>query len=570
MIAVDKWNLQQVLLLGVLSAENPKKACGATLPPDLYCAATLAFADTAHRVRRIGDDPSTNHPDRMMTERFARNTAYSTAAGLIMSLGRFATTVAMARVLGVEATGVAAFALWLISLTCAITSLGVYPTLTRYLPELKSANDAASLARLLLVPYGGVACLAAVLFVASYEADLFGLAARSPIVLGQASIALVIALYLVQSLATFGLGYLVGQQRFRRFAVISAISNILQLLIVVVGGLAWGVNGALLGYLAGWLPLALVCAGLLGGKPRAPEQVRSRLFRFSMFSWASTLANELVWARLEMAFLGHFWGSGAVGLYSVGFTLASLATQGPLLLTGGLLPYFAEAIGSNRHERARARLQTAMRLVAFFVLPMCFGISTMIPKLLPMLYGESFSGGVVPAMVLVSSAGIGANIVVPLAFINGMERSDFLFALNITGAAISFVLGFIFVSTFGIMGAAFARAVVQIYVVIVSLWFLRSRLSCKLPLLHLGLLGVSALASAASALLVSTQLQGLVGLLLSVAIAVIVYLLLVRWTKAIPDEDIESLEILFAHGPPALQRVASLALNAILGSRRRR
>jgi O-antigen/teichoic acid export membrane protein len=187
-----------------------------------------------------------------------------------------------------------------------------------------------------------------------------------------------------------------------------------------------------------------------------------------------------------------------------------------------------------------------------------------------MLYGESFSGGIVPAMVLVSSAGIGANIVVPLAFISGMERSDFLFALNIVGAAISFVLGFILVSTVGIMGAAFARAVVQIYVVIVSLWFLRSRLSCKLPLLHLGLLGVSALVSAASALLVSTQLQGLAGLLLSVVIAVFVYLLLVRLMKAIPDEDIESLEILFAHAPPALQRVASLALNVILGSRRSR
>jgi O-antigen/teichoic acid export membrane protein len=503
-----------------------------------------------------------------MTQRFARNTAFSTAAGLIMSIGRFATTIAMARVLGVEATGVAAFALWLTSLVCAITSLGVYSTLTRYLPELKSEEDARKLTRLLLLPYGGVALLSAIMFAALYKIDFLGLADRTSAVIGTASLTLVIVLYVIQSLATFGLGYVVGKQQFRDFAVVSLISNLLQVSLVIIAGLKWGINGVLFGYIAGWLPFALICGRAGFGELGVPEQLRNRLYKFTIFSWASTLANELVWARLEMAFLGHFWGSGAVGLYSVGFTLASLATQGPLLLTGGLLPYFAEAISSNRQERAKIRLQTAMRLVAFFVLPMCFGVAALIPELLPLLYGSSFADGSLAAMILVSSAGLGANIVVPLAFINGMERSDFLFTLNITGAIFSLVLGVILVSSIGIVGAALARASVQVYVLTVSLWFLHRRLNCDLPLAHLGLLSVSALASAFVAGSLASHIPGLLGILLSVPAAALVYILLVRVLNAIPDEDIESLQGLFSHVPAPLQRSTALALSAILGGRR--
>jgi len=503
-----------------------------------------------------------------MAQRFARNTAYSTIAGLIVSIGRFATTIAMARVLGVEETGAAAFALWLISLLCAVTSLGVYTTLTRYLPELKSDNDAQRLTRLLLLPFGAVALLTAFALAAFYETDLANLAGQALAPLGNANVLLVILLYVIQSLASFGLGYLVGQQQFRNFAAVSLISNLLQVSLVIVAGLKWGVNGVLFGFIVGGLPFALLCLRLGIGKPGLPVQLQNRLFKFTVFSWASTLASELVWARLEMAFLGHFWGSGAVGLYSVGFTLASLATQGPLLLTGGLLPYFADAISGNQLDRAKIRLQTAMRLVAFFVLPMCFGMAALIPELLPLLYGNSFAAGSTAAMILVSSAGLGANVVVPLAFINGMERSDFLFAVNITGAVLSLALGLILVASLGIEGAALARASVLIFVLAASLWFLRCRLGCRPPLAQLSLLFVSALASACVAGLVASQVPGLLGFLISVPAAALVYVLLVRVLKAIPDEDIESLQGLFAHGPVRLRRGTGLALRVLLGNRR--
>jgi O-antigen/teichoic acid export membrane protein len=504
-----------------------------------------------------------------MAQRFARNTAYSTAAGFIISVGRFATTIAMARVLGVQETGVAAFALWLISLICAVTNLGIYTSLTRYLPELRSNNDARQLTRLLLLPFAGVTLLTAAVFAAMYASGVISLASKTVVFGPSVNLFVVISLYIIQSLSSFGLGYLIGQQEFRNVASLALIANLVQVPLVIVAGLKWGVDGVLLGYIAGGLPFALLCLGLGVGKPRLPAQLQNRLLKYAVFSWASTLANEFVLARLEILFISQLLGSAAVGLYSIGFTLASLATQGPLLLTGSLLPYFAEAIsGSGQVEKAKAMLQTAMRLVAFFVLPMCFGVAAVIPELLPLVYGNSFASGSFAAMILVSAAGLGANIVVPLSFINGMERSDFLFAVNITGAILSLALGFVLVSSLGLMGAALARASVLVYLLATSCWFLKRHLACPVPLAQLSLLFVSAIVSACVAGLVASQMTGLVGLLLSVPAAVLVYILLVRFLKAIPDEDIERLHGLFDRIPASLRLGIRLALRVLLGGSR--
>jgi O-antigen/teichoic acid export membrane protein len=498
-----------------------------------------------------------------MARGFARNTAYSSAAGLIISLGRFATVIATARVLGVEETGVAAFALWLISLVGATTDLGVYASLTRYLPELGSDSDARQLARSLLLPFAGVALLTALVFATFYTTGVISLAAKTTIFGRNAGLFTIILVYVTQSLGHFGLGYLVGRQEFRKFAFFALISNLLQVPLVIVAGLRWGVNGVLWGYIVGQAPFAFLCFIQGRGRPRLPAQLKNRLFKFAIFSWASALAFELVWARLEMAFLSHYWGSVAVGLYSVGFTLASLATQGPLLLTGGLLPYFAEAISNSRIESANAMLRTATRLVAFFVLPTCLGMAAVIPELLPLLYGKGFAAGSTAAMILVSAAGLGANMVVPQNFISGLERSDFLFVLNITGAILSLLLAFILVPQIGILGAALGRALVQIYVVAVSFWFLRYRLGFPLPLTSFALIFLSALASACVAGLVASQITGLTGVLLAVPLAAVVYVLVVRLLRAVPDEDISRLRELFERSPVSIQRGVGLVSRII-------
>ncbi len=69
-------------------------------------------------------------------EQFARNSAYGTMAGLCTALGSVMASVIVAHSLGVEGTGVIAFALWVVMLAAAVADLGIQSTLARYLPEL--------------------------------------------------------------------------------------------------------------------------------------------------------------------------------------------------------------------------------------------------------------------------------------------------------------------------------------------------------------------------------------------------------------------------------------------------
>jgi O-antigen/teichoic acid export membrane protein len=170
-------------------------------------------------------------------------------------------------------------------------------------------------------------------------------------------------------------------------------------------------------------------------------------------------------------------------------------------------------------------------------------------------------------VILVSAAGLGANIVVPLNFINGMERSDFLFVVNIVAAMMSVALGLMFVYYMGVVGAALARASIQIFLLSATFWFLRCRLACPLPLRDLGLLFVSALSSACTAVLIALSVSGLSGLFLAILAATLVYPLFVRLLRAMPTEDFDRMAALFERLPVPLQRGISAA-RILLGSAR--
>src|SRR4051812_27196884 len=76
-----------------------------------------------------------------MATRFARNTLFSTIAGLCYSIGAFLTSIIVARVLGGEGAGVVGLAIWILTLTVAVSDIGIYSSLTRFLPELTHSGN---------------------------------------------------------------------------------------------------------------------------------------------------------------------------------------------------------------------------------------------------------------------------------------------------------------------------------------------------------------------------------------------------------------------------------------------
>ena len=490
-----------------------------------------------------------------MPGRFARNSLFSTLAGLGTALGSLLSMVLVARILGVTATGQIAYMLWIVMLAVTFADFGIYQSLTRYLPELTAKDEGETawrLAAYLLRPALVFAGLGAAAFV--YRA----LTARADGPIAPNGWWLIGLLFMLQLISSFGLGLLRGMQHFDAAAKLTLASLVLQALAVFAGALLAGVDGALLGYCFGNMLPIIVIARLVGRSPLISRELRARVIKFALFSWAGALTLTLVWSRLELFFLQRYLGSEAVALFTVGLTLANLASQGPLLLTGGLLAHFSENYGRHNIERMQDAYSTATRVMAFILFPTCLGLAAVVPLLLPMVFGPNFAPAVPAASVLAAGAAIGAAGSVGSQMIYAHERSDFIFASGLVGAALSVAAGFLIIPVYGLMGAALARVAIHGIMFALGSWFIMRRLSLRLPAAALAKLLLSALICALAGYLCTVSLANpLMALPAAVVAGTIAYMASVRALGALPSHDIARLRGLtvrlpgIARGPMA-------------------
>lgn len=509
--------------------------------------------------------PAADPPPRPAGQ-FARNSAFGTVAGLLTAFGSVTANIIVAQCLGVEGTGVVAFALWVALVTAAVTDLGIQATLARYLPELIASgqeHDAQRLAGALLRPLAVYCCIALSAFViyAIWQRQSGGASAAQAMLWVLIGFACVL-----QALAGFTYGCLRGLQRFDDVAFLTGISFACQLVGVAVGSVTVGVLGALGGYCAGSaVPAAFSLRYAVRGGALSPE-TKARVRRYSSYAWAATLSSTFVWSRAELFFLQRSTSSASVGLFAVGVTLANLAAQAPMLLTAGLLPYFAESFGRRALTETREAYAAATRMLAFMVFPACFGMAAILPTALPMIFGQAFATAVPAATVLVLAAGIGATSSVGTNLLMAVDRSDVIFATGLVLAILSVAAGFTLIPRYGLMGAAWARAAIQISGVAFGSWFLFQRLHFPLPfagLLRLLLAGALCGIAARACLWLT---PGITSLVLAIVVGAATYASAVRILGGLNPSDADRLRSLCRGFPVILRRICEQGLHLLSGT----
>ena len=496
---------------------------------------------------------------------FARNSVFGTVAGVLAAFSSVIASVIVAHALGVEETGVVAFALWMAALGAAIIDFGVQASLARYLPELTAAGCAGEIHRLASALWRWLALSCAVT-IAGFGGWAWwswqGGAISSSDALLWSFVGLLCA---VQALAGFTNGLLRGQQRFDHVAVLTIVSFACQLCGVAAGSITFGAAGAIAGYAAGSLvPAAMSLRYALPDRPPSRE-LMVRVRRYALYFWAAALSSTFVWSRAELFFLQRSTGSAAVGLFTVAVMLANLAAQGPVLLTAGLLPYFAQSFGEGAVGKMKAGYATGTRVLAFLVLPACFGLAAIMPALLPLMYGQAFADAVPAATVLVLFAGIGAVSSVGASIVMAMDRSDFMFVSGLVAAVLAVAAGLTVIPVFGLMGAAWARAAIQLAAVVMGSGFVYWRLGFPLPLFDLGrlLLAASLCGLAARSCLELNLAPRGVSLALSIVTGVAAYAVAVRALRALHPSDAERLRLLCRRLPRRLAAICELSIGLL-------
>jgi O-antigen/teichoic acid export membrane protein len=504
---------------------------------------------------------------------FASNSLFSAAAGLATVFASFVSGVIVANLLGVHGAGMVAFAIWIAAMLVPIIDGGTTLSVGRFPAELRGQdNNAAAdtlpavLARRLLLYHVLGATALAALYLIGTDAPLISkeLSGRD----FTAGISLIVVLVVaaltsLQSFALFSTAHLRSSQRFHTLATLACASMIAQIGAVYAGAHFYGVVGALAGYIAGQVCLAAATLSLIWRSGKVSPSLTSEVWRYGRFSWAANVCNTFVWSRIEILFLQVFWSYREVGWFSVALALSGLASQGPLLLTGAFLPMLARKHGQNDRAGLQNAFTKGTRLLATLALPTCLGMAAVVPSLVPLLYGPEFEPAVPAAMIIVTAAAFTITTVIGSHLVNALGRSDFIFFSSLSGALLSAIFGFLLIPVFGLVGAAISRAIVQLAMVAVGLWFIATRLGFSFPLGAFLRILLASLAAAGAAFVTVDAIGHLPGLFAAIAVAAFTYVLCLRLFGATHADDIALARRLCAPLPQPIARMADIALSFI-------
>ena len=329
--------------------------------------------------------------------------------GSILTHGAaFAASVVAARFLGKTGFGELGLLRNTVGTLGIFAGLGLGLTGTKYIAELRE-SDPARAARIislcLWTAFSAGLLMAALLLLAAPLLAEYVIAAPHLVT----SLRIGALLLLVQAFDGAQKGVLAGFEAYRKTAVIYAIGGVATFLAVLAGVALWGVNGALVGYVAGAALMLLL-------NSKAIQQQRSRygistqttgvwaerriLTTFSLPALlTSALGGPAIWAASALL-VNQPGGYAEMGIISAAFQLTRLAMFVPRNALQVLLPVLSMELNKEGQESFNSRLMMLNSYTAFYLATSVVILLLFFIEPLLALYGTEFRDGRI-AMVLV-------------------------------------------------------------------------------------------------------------------------------------------------------------------------
>jgi O-antigen/teichoic acid export membrane protein len=210
------------------------------------------------------------------------------------------------------------------------------------------------------------------------------------------------------------------------------------------------VNAFLVG---GWRYLK-PCWDMATGKSLAQEALPLGL--------ASLLATVI--NRFDVVLLSKMSGMQAVGIYSAPFRVAYFLTFIPQAAMASFYPLVSE-YRQAQPDRVREVYQHTVELMAFLALPMAVGGTLLAPRVIPLIFGETFQASVRVFQVLVWQVAIVFVAIVPgtLLIAHGLQRVNL--GLQAITVCISLLLNLLLIPSLGALAPALATLAAHVFLV---------------------------------------------------------------------------------------------------------
>jgi O-antigen/teichoic acid export membrane protein len=386
---------------------------------------------------------------------------------IIMFGLRFATSIVVARTLGVEGKGIYVLVLTVSALLLLGLNLGVSGAFTYYTASNQfKPSDLFAFALFLSL---AISAAGGAIFWLAYRLFLQGtfLVGTLP-----NQMLLVIISLPISLLTTFLASILLGLQQIVAYNAINLINYGTNLLFQVASALLHGgVSGAILAWLAS-SGLALLATLYLSRhfatlNFRGVGKVLRPSFSYGLKNYVANLFTFFNY-RLDSFLVNFILGPDSVGLYTTGVTMAELLWYIPNSLSSTLFPKV-----SSLDETVATRItaqSSRQTLLVSLPLALMFGAAGII--LIPFFYGAAFAPAVAPFLWLLPGILSMAVSKIISAHLSGRGKPQYATYTSGITVVVTVILDLILIPSRGIVGAAIASSIAYTASAVLSvIWF---------------------------------------------------------------------------------------------------
>ncbi len=275
----------------------------------------------------------------------------------------------------------------------------------------------------------------------------------------------------------------------------------------------------------------------------------------SLASIISVMDTSILYRQLQEGAGFSFYNAKVLfGVYSKGLSLFNLPSAFIVPLSVSVVPSIAAALATGKRAEARVVMESSTRVMNLIAMPACAGMCVLAYPIFDVLYPNSHAMGPALLQVLSLAAYFLCSELMTSGFLQASGYEKMLLFTSVSGSLIKVALDLWLAADpdIHIMGAPISNVVCYLYISVVNLVFIRVKMKEKLqyakmflrPFICTGIMAAAAwgVYGLCEKLLFEAlgagRLASVVCLFGAVAVAVVVYAVLVIALKAITKEDL--------------------------------
>lgn len=500
----------------------------------------------------------TKDPSDLATDSLRGGTSLFVGVGIATVVSGIG-SILIGRLLGPGDYALYSLALILPTILFSLTIFGIDAALVRYIPRLRmqgKENEATGVLKAGLILRIVIACVLAI--IGYFGSDVF-----ADIVIHRPSLAPLIQTssfaILFEALLWVSFYSLQGLDRMSWSGLTRTTHAILKAVISVgLIILGFGVLGGIIGFVASYVLSGIVSIFLLIWNSRSLReyidesvsviQMAKRILSFGLPLYVVTIIASLM-IQYRLILLATFTSDFEIGNFNAAVNIATIliGVTAPLLMV--LLPAFSKLSATERGEIWGVAFSSGQRYVSFFVLP-CISLFVILSdSIVYLLYGTEYTSASLyliwfSTVLLVLTIGSGFLE----SFLIGLGENILTLSFWSVFFVLFLPLGWLFVSSYGIIGMIFAELVSRLIAYLYGYWKGKTKYGIWID--GQGIMRVLAAAGLAGVLTFVIQsiinLSYLLELIICMLVYITLYMTFLPLTRAIRHTDLDLLHTAFS------------------------